>query len=71
VLYLLFFVSLIGPRNFNAKVDKRGESSSIIRDENEIEEVVGVGDSHEEENDVLILEDEEDELSDIDIGDDS
>ncbi|TKY59115.1 hypothetical protein E2542_SST16192 [Spatholobus suberectus] len=57
-----------GPRNLNAKTDKK-EKSTIVRDENEFEETTGDVEEEEELQEHLILE-KEDELSDIDLGDD-
>ncbi|KAJ1409033.1 Ribonuclease H-like superfamily [Sesbania bispinosa] len=54
-----------GPRNLNAKKNDKGKS--IIEDESEVEEIIAIGEEGEEEN---LTEEDEDELSDVDLGDD-
>ncbi|KAJ1378784.1 hypothetical protein SESBI_47483 [Sesbania bispinosa] len=53
-----------GPRNLNAKKNDKGKS--IIEDESEVEEIIANGEEGEEH----LTEEDEDELSDVDLGDD-
>ncbi|XP_057432600.1 uncharacterized protein LOC130725380 [Lotus japonicus] len=53
-----------GPRNLNAR-SSMGKGKSICEDESEVEEIIAMGEEGGEQ-----LENEEDDLSDVDLGDD-
>jgi len=63
------FVSLIGPRNLTTKVDRKGKST-ITANDNEIENMVeDVEEGEENELQENVILEEEDDLSDVDLGD--
>jgi len=64
------FVSLVRPRNLNTTVYRKGKST-IITNDNEIEDTVqDVEEEDENELQENVILEEEDDLSDIDRGDD-